>query len=207
MLDDGVGTLRGMQPVTFPLDRRIVVLSVMAWLLGAVGAALTAASLLLRSSFLPLLGVAFVVVVPGALACYAVAGTAGRRSLFALAGEHRGARPSDAQVRRFQHDVDPWGMFWLYTLITAAIVGACSLIAAIAIAASGGEVTELLVAIAITLVSIVVVSVSTVRVRAADTRGDTDAKRRDLVWPLPASSELLATLRSRGGDSGMSGPL
>ena len=196
-----------MQPVALPLDRRIAVLSSLTWVLGGVGAALAVASFLVPSIFLPLFAVAFVVVVPGALAGYAAAGAAGRRSLFALADEHRGARPSDAQMRRFLHDVDPWWMFWLYALTSAAIIAVCSLIAVVAIAASGGELNELLAAIAIAVVSILVMAASTVGLRSARTRGDADAKRRDLVWPLPDSSELLATLRSMGGDSGMSGPL
>lgn len=196
-----------MQPVAFPLDRRIAVLSSLAWVLGALGAALAVVSFLVPSIFLPLIAVVLVVLVPSALANYAAAGTAGRRSLFALAGEHRGARPSDAQMRRFLRDVDPWRMFWLHALFTAAIAGGLAFIAAIAIAASGGEITELSAAISIALVSFVVVAVSTVRLRRARTRGDVDSKRRDLAWPLPASSELLATLRSEGGDTGMSGPL
>ena len=98
-------------------------------------------------------------------------------------------------------------MFWLYALTSAAIIAVCSLIAVVAIAASGGELNELLAAIAIAVVSILVMAASTVGLRSARTRGDADAKRRDLVWPLPDSSELLATLRSMGGDSGMSGPL
>ena len=199
-----------MQPVVFPLDRRITVLSSLAWVWGGVGAALAVASFLVPSLFLPLFAVAFLVVVPGALAGYAAAGAWGRRSLFALADEHRGARPSDAQLRRFLHDVDPWWMFWLYALVTVAIVAVCSLIAVTAITASRGELSELLAAIAIAVVSIVVMAVATVRLRGANTRGGPDAKRRDLLWPLPASSELLGSLRSMGsmgGDGGMSGPL
>ncbi len=72
---------------------------------------------------------------------------------------------------------------------------------------SGAESAPLLTAVAVAVVSALVIVASSIGLRRVSARGVDQAMARDRLWPLPESSELLADLRSTGGDTGMNGPL
>ena len=196
-----------MNPMRFPIDRRLPILSGLAWALGAVAALVAVSVFLVPSLLVALLVLAFVVLIPAALAGYAVAGAAGRRALFDLAPEFRGSRPSDDQMRRYLRDEDPWWMFALHSVITSAIITACAVITVIGVATSGAEAAPLLTSVTVTVVFAIAIVAASILLRRCAARGVDQAAARDRLWPLPASSELLADLRSTGGDTGMNGPL
>lgn len=196
-----------MNPVRFPIDRRLSILSGLAWALGVAAGIVAVLAFLVPNLFVALLALAFAVLVPAALAGYAAVGSAGRRALFGLAPEYRGSRPSDDQMRRYLRDVDPWWMFAQYSLIMSAIVAACSFITVIGVASTGGESGPLLTAVAVAIVSVAAIVAAVIGLRRVTARAVVDAATRDRLWPLPANSDLLAVLRSTGGDTGMNGPL
>ena len=77
----------------------------------------------------------------------------------------------------------------------------------IAVATSGAEAAPLLISVAVAVVFAVAIVAASILLRRVAARGVDQAAARDRLWPLPASSELLADLRSTGGDTGMNGPL